>query len=340
MELQGKVAVVTGASMGIGAALAEALAAAGCDVVLAARSVDKIDRLAARLRADYGRRVLAVPTDMTDSHSVQAMIERTERILGGVDILINNAGLGASGAVAAMPEETLRYIFDVNVFGVVRGMQAAIPAMRRRGGGAIVNVGSVVSLIALPQLGPNGASSTYAASKFAMRAYSLGARAELAGENIRVITVYPGLTRSEFSRNVRRPSGLGTPDRKQAQPSAAETPNQPGGLFDRLRRGLTVPAQKVADRTMIAIRRNEREVFISWWDRLAVGLIARYPGAFDWAMQQAVPRLSGVEQPAQVQKTLILVPKSDSGKEWMAAGIVGSLLLLGMWLGRQKRRSS
>ena len=150
MELQGKVAVVTGASMGIGAALAEALAAAGCDVVLAARSVDKIDRLAARLRANYGVRVLAIPTDVADGHSIQAMIDRTEQILGGVDILINNAGLGASGAVAAMPEETMQYVFDVNVFGVVRGMQAAIPALRRRGGGAIVNVGSVVSFMPTP----------------------------------------------------------------------------------------------------------------------------------------------------------------------------------------------
>ncbi len=323
MQLQGKVAVVTGASMGIGAALAEALAEAGCHVVLAARSVDKIDRLAARLRASYGVRTLAVPTDMTDSHSVQAMIDRAERILGGVDILINNAGLGASGAVATMPEETMRYIFDVNVYGVVRGMQAAIPALRRRGGGAIVNVGSVVSFMPMPQLGPHGASSTYAASKFAMRAYSLAARAELASENIRVITVYPGLTRSEFSRNVRRLGGLGPSARK---------PAQPGGLFNRVRRGLVVPAEKVADRTLTAIRRNQREVYISWWDRLAVGLITRYPGGFDWAMQRAVPALGGAEHPAPRP----IEPKQEA-RAWIAAGAIGSLLLLGMWVGRQKR---
>ncbi len=336
MELQGKVAVVTGASMGIGAALAEALAAAGCDVVLAARSVDKIDRLAARLRANYGVRVLAIPTDVADGHSIQAMIDRTEQILGGVDILINNAGLGASGAVAAMPEETMQYVFDVNVFGVVRGMQAAIPALRRRGGGAIVNVGSVVSFMPMPQLGPHGASSTYAASKFAMRAYSLAARAELASENIRVITVYPGLTRSEFSRNVRRLGSLGAPTRKAVQPSTADSPKQPGGIFDRLRRGLVVPAEKVADRTLTAIRRNEREVYISWWDRWMVGLINRYPGGFDWAMQQAVPMMGGVAQSAPVPAAR-RVRKSETGKEWMAAGIVGSLILLGMWLGRQRR---
>lgn len=338
MELQGKVAVVTGASMGIGAALAEALAAAGCDVVLAARSVDKIDRLAARLRAEYGRRVLAIPTDMTDSHSVQAMIERAERVLGGVDILINNAGLGASGAVAAMPEETMRYIFDVNVFGVVRGMQAAIPALRRRGGGAIVNVGSVVSFMALPQLGLNGASATYAASKFAMRAYSLAARAELASENIRVITVYPGLTRSEFSRNVRRLAGLGAPARKDAQPSAAETAKQPGGLYNRMRRGLVVPAEKVADRTLTAIRRNQREVYISWWDRLAVGLITRYPGLFDQAMIRAVPAMGGVNPPAPVPAARPAQPQKEFSA-WIAAGLIGSLLL-GLWMGRQKRSAA
>ncbi len=331
MQFQGKVAVVTGASMGIGAALAEALAKAGCDVVLAARSVDKIDRLAAQLRANYGVRVLAIPTDMTDSHSVQAMIERTERILGGVDILINNAGLGASGAVAVMPEETMRYIFDVNVYGVVRGMQAAIPALRRRGGGAIVNVGSIVSFMALPQLGPHGASSTYAASKFAMRAYSLAARAELAGENIRVITVYPGLTQSEFSRNVRRLGGLGAPARKPAQPSTPEAPKQPGGLFDRARRGLAVPAEKVADRTLTAIRRNQREVYISWWDRLTVGLITRYPGLFDQAMSRAVPAMGGAEPPAARP-----VQPKQKAPAWMVAGAIGSLFLLGIWVGRQK----
>lgn len=336
MDVRGKVAVVTGASMGIGAALAEALAAAGCDVVLAARSVDKIDRLAARLRADYGVRVLAVPTDMTDSRSVQAMIERTQQILGGVDILINNAGLGAEGSVAAMPEETLRYVFDVNVFGVVRGMQAAIPAMRRRGGGAIVNIGSVVSVMALPQLGRHGGSATYSASKFALRAFSLAARAELAGENIQVITVYPGLTRSEFSRNVRRLSSRGVPARKQSPPSAPEAPPRPSTLFDRMRQILVVPAEKVADRTLVAIRRNEREVFISWWDRLAAGLVARYPGAFDQAMQRAVPMLGGVDRPAPAP-TAQPLPRSGAGKDWMIAGMVASTLLLGMWVGRQRR---
>jgi short-subunit dehydrogenase len=153
----------------------------------------------------------------------------------------------------------------------------------------------------------------------------------LAKENIRVITVYPGLTQSEFSRNVRRLGGLDAPARKPAQPSAPEAPKQPGGLFDRARRGLAVPAEKVADRTLTAIRRNQREVYISWWDRLMVGLITRYPGLFDRAMQQAVPAMGGAEQPAARP-----VQPKQKASTWMAAGAIGSLFLLGIWVGRQK----
>ncbi len=333
MKFNGKIAVVTGASMGIGEAIARSLAAAGCDVVLAARSVDKIDRLAAQLRAEHGVRVLAVPTDVTDRSSVQALFERTQQILGGVDILINNAGLGASGSVADIPEETLRYIFDVNVFGLVQGMQAAIPAMRKRGGGTIVNVGSVVSFLPLPQLGPNGASATYAASKFAMRAFSLAARAELAHENIRVVTVYPGLTRSEFSRNVRRLPGQ--PPRPKDRPDQEKSASMSApGLFNRARRAMVIPADKVAQRTLVAIQRNEREVFISWWDRLAAHLVARYPDGFDRLMQWASPALS-----REPQSPAPPVGREPTAKPnvWVLAGLAGGLVLAGGWLGRRQQ---
>lgn len=336
MEFKGKVAVVTGASMGIGEALARALAAAGCHLVLAARSVDKIDHLAAELRAQYGVRVLPVPTDVTDARSIQAMIVRAEQVLGGVDILINNAGLGASGGVAEIPEETLRYLFDVNVFGVVRGMQAAIPAMRRRGGGVIVNVGSVVSHIPLPQLGPSGASASYAASKYALRALSLAARAELAGENIQVITLYPGLTRSRFSHNVRRmaqPAG----SRVAADADrAADSPKGITGLYNRGRRSLVVPAERVADRTLRAIRHNEREVFISWWDRLAVHLVNRYPGGFDQAMQRAVSAMGGVGRPKNMVTSPAASPNAPAKQGWILAWLAGGLLVL--WAVSKRRQ--
>jgi short-subunit dehydrogenase len=334
MDLHGKVAIVTGASMGIGEAIARALAQAGCDVALAARSADRIDKLAAELRATHGVRAVPVPTDVTDTASVEAMIWRTEQVLGRVDILVNNAGLGAAGSVDVIPEDAYRYVFDVNVFGVMRGMQAAIPAMRRQGGGVIVNIGSVLSYLPLPQLGPSGASSTYAASKFALRAISLAARAELAAENIRVVTVYPGLTRSRFGQNVRRLPGQTPPETTQS--------HSPNGLYDRARRRIVIPAERVADRTLVAIRRNEREVFISWWDRLAAYWANRYPGTFDQAMQWAAPALGGVTASApQVPPTSAASPvaeKTTNPNGWFLLGLTASIALL--WTLGQRRKES
>ncbi len=194
MDVNGKVTIITGASEGIGLATARLFAAEGAKVVLAARSADKLTATAEELRRQ-GFDALAVPTDMRDSPSVEQLIETAFQHYGSVDLLINNAGQAAAGAVAAMNEDDFRKILDLNVFGALYAMQAAVPKMRQGGGGVIINVSSMVSKMHIPGL------AAYAATKTALNMLSETARVELAPANIRVITVYPRMTATDFGKN-------------------------------------------------------------------------------------------------------------------------------------------
>ena len=318
-ELNGRVALVTGASRGIGAAIARALAREGCHVALAARSQEPLEQLAGELHNDYGVRALALPTDMSDTAQVEAMVRRAEAELGRVDILVNNAGLGIYGPVTELREEDLRYVFDVNFFGPVKAMQAVVPGMRQRGEGTIVNISSILGKFAMPL------SGGYSASKFALQAISAAARAELAQEHIDVILVCPGLTDTAFAEHS-RVSAAGT-DRLQG-----ERPSPMRG----------VPPEKVAERVIRAIREGEREVYVSWYDRLLVGVALAFPGLLDFAMgkvagirrQRFAAMLAQAEgKPAQPATVEIRV---GAGKILAFLGVVGAVSLA-LLLGQRKR---
>src|ERR671938_1881004 len=193
--LKGKVAVVTGASSGIGEATVRALAHRGAAVVLAARAEEKM-RFLEREVAAAGGQALAVKTDVTDEASVQAMVEQTVEEFGSLDILVNNAGLGLSGRVAELRPGDIRYLFEVNLIGPLRCVQAVLPHMPR--GGRIVNVSSVVGKRAIPKVG------AYCATKSALNALSDTLRVEVASRKITVTSVYPGTTRTSFRENSRR----------------------------------------------------------------------------------------------------------------------------------------
>jgi len=268
-DLRGRVAIVTGASAGIGAATARALAACGARIVLAARRGDRLQQLAGELAAAYGVETLALPTDMSEREQVAALVTGAAAHFGRVDILINNAGLGLQGDAADLPERPLRYLFDVNFFAPQFAMGAAVPIMRGQGEGAIVNITSILAKVPLPSLGMTGGSAGYAASKAALHALSLGARAELADDGIRVITVLPGVTRSEFNEQFLVSSSGAVPG---ARPS--------GSLL-----GVTRP-EKVAAAILQGIERNQREVYVTFKDRLFVWGASAAPGAFEWAIRR------------------------------------------------------
>jgi NAD(P)-dependent dehydrogenase (short-subunit alcohol dehydrogenase family) len=162
-SLKNKVAIVTGASSGIGEATSRELAARGAAVVLAARDAQTLDGLARRISASGGR-ALAARTDVTDAASVEATVERAVGEFGSLDILVNNAGLGLSGRVADLRAEDLRYVFEVNVIGPLNCIQASLGRMGP--GARIINVSSVVGRRAVPKVGG------YCATKFALGALS------------------------------------------------------------------------------------------------------------------------------------------------------------------------
>jgi NADP-dependent 3-hydroxy acid dehydrogenase YdfG len=195
MDIRESVVVVTGASSGIGQALARSFAGAGANVVLAARSVEKLETLSKELRA-RGLKALAIPTDVTDRAQVERLIGTVVDRYQRLDILINNPGRGAAAHVADTPPAHYRALFDLNVLGPVNMMQAAIPHMRARGGGLIVNISSGASRRPLPGL------AAYGATKAALDLISNTAREELAGDNIRIMTVYPPNTESDAAKNM------------------------------------------------------------------------------------------------------------------------------------------
>jgi NAD(P)-dependent dehydrogenase (short-subunit alcohol dehydrogenase family) len=249
-SLSGKVAVVTGASSGIGEATARALAARGAAVALAARNEEKILFLEREISATGGS-ALAVTTDVTDEASVESMVERAVGELGSLDVLINNAGLGLSGRVAELRPDDLRYLFEVNVLGPLTCIQAALPRMER--GGRIVNVSSVVGKRAIPKVGG------YCATKSALNALSDSLRVEVADRGIAVTTVYPGTTRTAFRDNSRR-----TKDEKRGW--------RPKG----------VPPEKVAGKIADAAEAGPRDVYVTLPDRLWVAASAfLLPGLAD-----------------------------------------------------------
>lgn len=194
MDIPGNVIVITGASSGIGMATARRAAALGAQVALIARSADVLDQLAAELNRQ-GATVVAFPADLRDPAQARQAITAAAERFGRIDVLINNAGQSAVGRVADVDLDAFRQIVELNVFGPVAAMQAAIPFMRAKGGGVIVNISSNVTRMHIPGLG------AYAATKAALNMLSATARGELGPENIRVLTVYPGPTETAFGRN-------------------------------------------------------------------------------------------------------------------------------------------
>jgi 3-hydroxy acid dehydrogenase / malonic semialdehyde reductase len=184
-SLEGKTAIVTGASSGIGLATAQALVAEGVRVAAGARRVDRLDQV--------GEGAIGLPLDVTDPESCAAFVVRAVNELEGLDILVNAAGLALGrDPFTDSAEDDERVVMETNVNGLIRMTRLSLPHLRE--GGHIVNIGSIAGRQAYPN------AALYVASKFAVRGFTYALREDLLGQPIRITTVDPGLVETNFSR--------------------------------------------------------------------------------------------------------------------------------------------
>ena len=193
MEVRGSVIIVTGASSGIGEAVARAAHGRGARVVLAARRAERLERLSAELDG-----ALAVVADVTVDAQLQAVIDRAIEAHGRIDVLVNNAGQGLHVPLEQVSMDAFRDIVELNLLAPLRAMQLVLPHMRKQGGGVIVNISSGTSRMTLPGVG------AYSSTKAALNKLSETARAEWADDGIVVSLVLPTVTATEFHQVLRQ----------------------------------------------------------------------------------------------------------------------------------------
>ena len=256
-RLSGKVAVITGSSMGIGEATARLFVEEGASVVLNSREQARAEAARSRIVAavpDAVARTLALHCDVQNREEIDRVLSLTLHNFGRVDIWINNAGHGLIDAVATMDMAQCKSMFETNLFGAIHGLQVAAAAMKRQGGGTIINVSSVAGHIPLP------GSAAYSATKFAMNAIGKAARAELKRDNIHVMTVCPGYIGNDFARHAVK--GV---DRKRIGEAA--------------RKGAT--NEDVARAILNGYLKQKREVIVPWWYCVPIKLYQLFPGLLE-----------------------------------------------------------
>lgn len=251
---QEKVAVISGASSGIGAATAKIFGITGFRVVLAARRFGRLEALREEIHA-LGGKALAVKTDVTNLEDIYNLVDTTIDHWGQIDILINNAGFGRLRWLENLdPVHDIDTQFNVNVLGTVQLTRAILPNMIERQSGHIINISSLAGLIAAPTY------SIYASSKFAVRGFTQALSREVKMWGIHVSGIYPGTVKSEFSLHTgsQRKSGSLTPRR------------------------LVLSPEDVAQTILRTVGRPRRMVILPWVMWFLVWTNALFPSAIDW----------------------------------------------------------
>lgn len=197
-NIEGKVVVITGASSGLGEATARHLSAQGATVVLGARRTDRIEALAGELSASGGK-ALAIATDVTHCDQVERLVDAGAQTYGRIDVMINNAGLMPQAPLDRLKIDEWERMIDVNIKGVLYGIAAALPHMKRQKAGHFINVSSVAG----HKVGQGFA--VYAATKYAVRALSEGLRQEVKPYNIRTTVISPGAVATELPNTATDP---------------------------------------------------------------------------------------------------------------------------------------
>src|SRR5712691_3384902 len=192
MNLNGKIAIITGGTKGIGRGIAEALVRNGVHVCIGARHQEELDDTVAELKTLGEVRVIGVACDVRSYEQVKALFESTAKGLGGLDILINNAGIGIFESVAEMSPEDFRAILETNLCGVFYCCHEAIPLMKQRGGGYIINISSLAGANPHPRM------AAYNASKFGLNGFSEALMQEVRHDGIKVSYIVPGSVNTEF----------------------------------------------------------------------------------------------------------------------------------------------
>jgi short-subunit dehydrogenase len=257
MELIGKVVVITGASMGIGEAIAKVFAEHGASVVLLSRDAGRAE--AARARIGHSDRTLALACDVRHREEIDRAIGLTLHHLQRIDVWINNAGHGLRDSVAGMDMAACRETFNTNLFGTIEAMQAVVPVMQPRGGGVIINISSVAGHLPVPFMG------AYSATKFAMNAIGKAARLELEKFGINVITICPGYVRTGFGENAIQGREL-----QQVRPASVKG----------------VSAERVARAVLSGYLKQKREVVVPWTMHPVIKLYQLFPGVVEWGMRK------------------------------------------------------
>jgi short-subunit dehydrogenase len=255
MQLSGKVVVITGASMGIGEAIAKIFADGGASVVLLSRDAERVE--GARGRIGHAERTMGLACDVRNREEIDRVVGLTMHHFQRIDVWINNAGHGILDSVANVDMAACRETFETNFFGAVGAMQAVIPVMKQQGSGTIINVSSVAGHIPIPF------HAAYSATKFAMNAIGKAARIELNSFGINVMTVCPGYVRTAFSANTVKGK-----EQKQVRPASV--------------RGIS--AERVAKAVLRGYIKQKWEVVVPWTMHPMIKLYQLLPGLVEWSM--------------------------------------------------------